>query len=434
MTEVIERKGAGPTMGESALRRVVAANYLFCQFGKFSLMPVLAVMLTQGGKGNASLAGLGMFAFLLCIGLSSLPVSRWLPRLPYSVTMAAGMVCSAAGFGALAFTTRPVPVVLALCLAGFGNSVHGVLVRVLVAENLSAEPARNIVYAIMQMATNAAAALGPFIAGALYVSGDNRPLIALVSVAYLAAAVTLLVGVPRGLRPPSTVRPAEGSPARLRALRDPECARAIALTVAGAFVYGQFYSAFALYVSLAIDSPMLRAVLLGGPPVVIVLLQSGVTVLANRRLRAGVAPNTLLAFGVIAFGSGIVLLGVGLPAVAGAAVAMAVFAFAEMLYAPMVSIAFNRLTKVSPIASSNLQGVSLTSGEALGSLFGGAVFLTSYHHGAGNWYWLGLGTAAIVGVCIHLAKAHSPAKARGQTHIHTGAEAHTTTAPRNEGH
>lgn len=412
MTEVVERPGVGQRMSESALRRIVGINYLCCQFGKFSLMPVLVVMLTDGGKRNASAAGFGMFAFLLCIGLSSLPVSRWLPRLPYAVTMAGGMLCSAAGFGALAFTTRPVPVLLALCLAGFGNSVHGVLVRVLVAETLAAEPARNIVYAIMQIATNIAAALGPFIAGALYVSGDGRPLLGFVAAAYLAAAVTLLVGLPGRLRPPRTIRRTDGARARLRALRDPECVRAIGLTVAGAFVYGQFYSAFALLVSLAIDSPVLRAVLLGGPPVAIVLLQSGVTVLVNRRLRAGVAPNTLLAVGVLAFGSGIVLLGVGLPVVAGAAVAMAVFAFAEMFYAPMVSIAFNRLTTVSPITSSSLQGVSLTTGEALGSLFGGAVFLTCYHHGGSDWYWLALGAATIAGVCLHLVKARTTTTAR----------------------
>ena len=70
--------------------------------------------------------------------------------------------------------------------------------------------------------------------------------------------------------------------------------RAFHARAPGAFAYGQFYSAFALFVALAIDSPMLRAVLLGGPPILIVLFQSGVTVLTNRRLRAGMAPITLL--------------------------------------------------------------------------------------------------------------------------------------------
>jgi MFS family permease len=394
-------------LSEPALRRTLGVNYLCCQFGKFSLMPVLAVMLARGSGGNASAAGFYLFAFLLCVGLSSLLVSRWLPRLPYSITMAAGMVCSAAGFSALAFTSRPVSVLLALCLAGFGNSIHGVLVRVLVADSLAGEPARNTVYGILQIATNVAAALGPFIAGVLYVSGNNRPLLGFVGIAYLVAAVTLLVGLPTRLRPPSTIRRTDGARARIRMVRDPECLRALALTAAGAFAYGQFYSAFALFVALAIDSPMLRAVLLGGPPILIVLFQSGVTVLTNRRLRAGMAPITLLAFSVIAFGAGIVLLGVGLPVVAGAAVAVAVFALAEMLFGPMVSIAFNRLTSVSPITSSNLQGVSLTSGEALGSLFGGAVFLACYHHGGGDWYWLALGTATIAGVSLHLTRART---------------------------
>ncbi|MFF5145038.1 MFS transporter [Streptomyces sp. NPDC013157] len=405
MTETVERTGAAFRLSERALRRTLGVNYLCCQFGKFSLMPVLAVMLARGSGGSASAAGFDMFAFLMCVGLSSLLISRWLPRLPYAVSMAAGMVCSGAGFGTLAFTDRPVSVLLALCLAGFGNSVHGVLVRVLVAESLTAESARNTVYGILQIATNAAAALGPFIAGVLYVAGDNRSLLAFVGIAYLAAAVSLLVGLPFGLRPPRTLRRIDGVRARMRTLRDPQCLRALALTAVGAFAYGQFYSAFALFVALAVEPAMLRAVLLGGPPILIVLFQSGVTALTNRRLRAGMAPQELLAIAVAAFGSGIVLLGVGLPVVAGAALAVAVFAFAEMLFGPMVSIAFNRLTNVSPITSSNFQGISLTTGEALGSLSGGAVFLACYHHGAGDWYWLALGAATLAGAGLHFARA-----------------------------
>ncbi|RSO05750.1 hypothetical protein DMH26_07565 [Streptomyces sp. WAC 05379] len=407
MTKTAERTGVSAVLSEPRLRYTLGINYLCCQFGKFSLMPVLALMLAQGGGGSTSAAGFQMFAFLMCVGLSSLLVSRWLPRLPYAVTMAAGMVCSGAGFGALAFTGRPVLVLLALCLAGFGNSVHGVLVRVLVAESLTAEPARNTVYGILQISTNAAAALGPFVAGLLYVAGDNRSLLAFVGIAYLAAAVSLLVGLPFRLRPPTAMRHADGARARMRTLRDPECLRALALTAVGAFAYGQFYSAFALFVALAVEPAMLRAVLLGGPPILIVLFQSGVTVLTNRRLRAGTAPLTLLALAVIAFGAGIVLLGVGLPVVAGAAVAVAVFAFAEMLFGPMVSVAFNRLTRVSSLASSNLQGISLTTGEALGSLSGGAVFLACYHHGTGDWYWLALGAATLASAGLHLARART---------------------------
>ncbi|MEV7028453.1 hypothetical protein, partial [Kitasatospora sp. NPDC093558] len=103
----------------------------------------------------------------------------------------------------------------------------------------------------------------------------------------------------------------------------------------------------------------------------------------------------------------IALLGVGLPAAAAAAAATVVFALAEMLYGPMVSTAFNRLTNVSPIASSNLQGVSLTTGEAVGSLFGGVVFLACYHRGSGDLYWLALGTATIAGIGLHLAKTRT---------------------------
>jgi hypothetical protein len=169
------------------------------------------------------------------------------------------------------------------------------------------------------------------------------------------------------------------------------------VTALGTFVYAQFYSAFALLVALAIDQALLRGALLAGPPVAIVCLQALVTTGANRYLRAGVAPVRLLTVATMVFGTAILLLGLGLPVVVGAVAAMAVFAVAEMLFTPMVSTAFNRIGNVSRLAASNLQALAWTAGEALGSLAGGAVFLSCYHHGAGGLYWLLLAVAAIAG-------------------------------------
>jgi predicted MFS family arabinose efflux permease len=284
--------------------------------------------------------------------------------------------------------------------------VNAVLARVLVAESIASEPGRNNIYSIQQIATNAAAALGPFIAGALYISGNGRPLLTFVSGAYALAGVSLVVGLPKQLRPPPAVRRGSGGlAAGLRLLRDPQCRKVSVLTAIGSFIYGQFYSAFALLVALAVDSTLLRGTLLGGPPVVIVVLQAVVTAVANRRLRAGVSPVTILVGAVLVFGGAIFLLGVGFPIVIGSIVAMTIWSFAEMLFTPMVSIAFNRITSVSRLGASNLQGVAWTVGEALGSLCGGAVFLVSYQHGLDNWYWLVLACATVLGVLPYLAAA-----------------------------
>ncbi|MEU0658509.1 MFS transporter [Streptomyces lavendulocolor] len=407
---------------EPVLRWTLGANYLLCSFGRFSLVPVLAIMLARqtGGAGWVT-SGLGLFGFIVFAGLSALLVSRWLPTFSYMTSMSAGTLCSALGFGLLAYTHDPVLTLVLLFLAGFGISVNAVLARVLVAESVASETGRNNIFSMQQIATNAAAALGPFLAGALYVSGNAAPLLAFVSVAYLLAGVALFIGLPRRLRPPRGPRTRGGGlAAGLRLLRDPECRRASVVTAFGAFVYGQFYSAFALLVALAIDSALLRGVLLGGPPVAIVILQAGVTAVVNRSLRAGVPPLTLLVRAVLVFGSALFLLGTGLPIVVGSVLAMTIWAFAEMLFTPVVSIAFTRITSVSRLAASNLQGVAWTTGEALGSLCGGAVFLLCHRHGAGSAYWLVLATATILGMLPYLRPRRVPSPVAPDTQAPAG--------------
>ncbi|MGW5049845.1 MFS transporter [Actinokineospora sp. NPDC004072] len=399
MTETTAQSSA-TGMSEPKLRLTIAVDYLLSNFGRFSLMPVLAVLLAVQSDGAEWLTtGVGLFGFMLCAGLSALLVTKWLPRFTYVTSMTASMAFSAVGFGLLAHTTHPLAAMGLLFVAGFGISVHAVLVRVLVAEVVPSETGRNNLYSIQQIATNAAAAFGPFIAGALYVSGDGRPLLTFVAGAYVLAGLSLLVGLPRGLRPPDTVRErGRGVAAGLRMLRDPECRGASAVTAIGSFAYAQFYSAFALLVALAVDSTLLRGALLAGPPIAIVIFQVLVTMAVNRYLRAGVRPLSILIVATALFGVAVVFLGVGLPVVLAATVAMAVFAVAEMIFTPMVSTTFNRISGVSRLAASNLQGVAWTAGEALGSLAGGALFLLAYQNGIAAVYWLAL--AAVTVACV----------------------------------
>jgi MFS transporter, DHA1 family, multidrug resistance protein len=408
-------RAAGARMSERALRSTMAFDYLLSNFGRFTLMPVMAIFLAVQSEGATWVTGVGLFAFMLCTGLSSLLVSRWLPRFSYAASMSVSMVLSAAGFGLLPYTTDPVTIMSLLLVAGFGISVHNALVRVLIAEMIESQTGRNNVYSIQQIATNAAAALGPFIAGALYVSGDGRPLLTFVGVAYLLAALSLVAGLPRGLYPPRTGREraagasgasgAAGFAGGARLMWEPRCRDASMVTAIGSFAYAQFYSAFALMVALAIDSTPLRGALLAGPPIIIVVLQTPVTAIANRHLVKGVPPLTILTVATLVFGCAMVFLAVGLPVVLGATVAMAVFASAEMLFTPMVSMTFNRITSVSRLAASNLQAFAWTSGEATGSLCGGALFLLCRERGMGGLYWLLLATATIAGGVTFLRRA-----------------------------
>jgi MFS family permease len=407
MTDVLDRASPSRT-GVSVLRFTVGADYLASGFARFSLVPVLAIMLTRSSGGASWVTGVGLFGFLVCAGLGALPVTRLVSRLRYVVTLPGGMLISAACFGLFDYVHGTWLPLTLLFGAGFGISVHTTLCRVLIVQCVPSEQSRNNIYCIQQVTTNAAGAVGPFIAGVLYINGDGRPLLVFVSGAYLLAAVVLLVGLPKTLTPPKTHAAQTTAQSRfagsMRLLRDPDGRRACLATTCGSFAYGQFYSAFALLVVLAIGPVLVRSALLAGPPLVIAVLQVAVTMVMNRRLRSGSTPLALMITGMVLFGVAIALLGIGMSVLIGSIVAMAVWSFAEMVFVPTVSLAFNRITTVSRMAASNLQGLAWTAGESLGSLCGGAIFLICYRHGAASAYWLALAAATFAGVlgCVRL--------------------------------
>ncbi|MFE3583958.1 MFS transporter [Streptomyces vinaceus] len=400
-------------MNRRAFTGWLAADHTAGNLGQYVVLPVLGVFLAAQ-VGGTWIVGTGLFLYSASAGVSALLVNRWLPRFGIVAAMTGGTALSALGFGLMPYTRAGAVQVLLIVLAGFGGSVHFLLSRVLVAEAVPDDIGRHRVYSVLQIAVNLAAALGPFLAAALYPAADPRLLFGVVAGCYLLAGLCLQFGIPKDLRPTPTSSRWPVSRAVLRLVRDDAAIRrTVALCVLGAFVYGQLYSAFALFVARDIDSAPVRAALLAAPAVAIVACQSAVTAATGRLLAKGHRPIALLVYGAALFSVSMVVLGTGLPVVLGAAVAVVLFSGAEMLFTPMVSTAFAALPVKSTLEAFNLRQVSWTAGEAVGSLAGGTLFLALDRAGLAQGYWLGVAlvTGALCGVLAHRVRRPHPAPA-----------------------
>jgi MFS family permease len=382
---------------------LLALDNLLGNLGQYSLVPVLGVLIATQDHGTGTGAvGIGLSVYFAAVGVSCLLVSRWLPRFRYTTAMCASAVLAAVGFGLLAFMHAFGALLVMLLVAGFGVSVHVVLARVLIAEHTSGDVERTRAYSLMNISINIAGAVGPFVASLLYVSGDGRPLVAMVATCYLLGAAVLLIGLPRVLRQ-AVQRPAPTGSAWpvsragvAAVMRHPQAWRTVVVATLATFLYAQFYSAFALLVADQVTSSLLRAVLLSGPAIAIVVLQHAVTAVVSVLLRRGTRPVTLLGAATLVFGVSFGALGVGLPLVAACLLSVALFALAEMVFTPMLNTAFAALPFESRLEALNFRQVCWTVGESLGSLCGGTLFLLLSQGGHGRIYWLALGAAAIV--------------------------------------
>lgn len=411
LTPVHDAAPTGPAVGVNRrLQLVLAGETLFGSLGLFSLFPVLGLLLAaRTPTAGTTWVGVGLFCYTASAGLSALLVNRWLPTLRYRTGTACSLLLSGVAFGLLTFVSSGWALCGLLVLAGLGYSSHFVLSRVLVAEMVHDDQGRNSIYSLLQISVNLAAACGPFIASFLYFA-DSRLLLGFVAACYLVAGAVFYLGGPSHRPPPTTTRWPLSRKVLGQALRTPSVRRVLLTTTLGAFGYAQFYSAFALFVGKGIDSAPLRAVLLAGPAAMIVLIQAGVTSVVNRMLGAGTPTVSVLFVATAVFGVAMLMLGLGLPVVLGAVLAVLVFSVAEMMFTPMVNTTFAGLSLGSSLESFNLRQVCWTSGEAVGSLAGGGVFLTLYLSGRGQLYWLALAVATLAGTGL-LAAASRRARA-----------------------
>jgi MFS family permease len=407
------RPPAGPDTGQPAtapgrLRAALALETLLGSLGLYSVIPVLGTLLAARSPGSgATIVGVGLFCYTASAGLSATLAAHWLRKLPYATGMVGAVLLSAAAFWLLPRAGADWLLCALLVLAGFGVSAHFLYSRVLIAEVVRHDIGRNQVFSLLQIAVNAAAALGPFIANALYSPSQPQKLMSVVALCYAAAAVALLPGVPRGSRPPAT---SGRWPVGRRVLRQvvtvPRIRRTVLVSVLGTFVYAQFYSAFVFYVAKEFDSAALRSFLVAGPAIWIVVLQAGVTAVISRLMRRGTTPFAVLGGANLLFGVSMTTLGLGLDPAVGAVLAVLVFSVAEMAFGPMVSTAYAGLPVDSTLEAFNLRQVCWSFGEALGALSGGALFVALHGQGRGWLYWVTLGAVTLTATGLLQFLAH----------------------------
>lgn len=376
------------------LTLVLSAHHLLVSLGLYTVMPVLALVLSQQATGAA---GPGLFCYTASAGSGSLLISRWLSRRRYLPTMIAGTILAATGFGLLPYADGTLGPLALLLAAGFGMSLHSLLSRILVAEIVTDDIGRQRLFSTLMIAINIAASIGPFLAMATYFNGDSRPLFTVVAGCYLLAGASLTFGVRPGLLTPASSTRWPISRTTLRTTLRETTARATVLaTLVGTFLYAQLSSSLVLLLAEEIASASMRAVLLATPAVGIVVLQTPATAVMARLMGRGVPPFVFACTASLGFGSAMLVLGSGLPPAPAIVTAIILFTLAEPFFHSTVSTAFAGLPTASRLEAFNLRQVCWTTGEALGALCGGALFLLLHRNGHGHIYWLILGISTMI--------------------------------------
>lgn len=333
--------------------------------------------------------------------LSSLFVSGRLESLSPKRCMVAALFLPAASFAALAFARGLPAVFVLLVVAGLGISVNGLVARALVANEVPERDQRLTVFSAVNVAVNVAASSGPLLGALLYRPDAPERLLVPVGACYLAASLLVAAVLPR-----TPGRPGGASSLRDRGralvgpLRAPGVWRMAAFCGLGWFLYAQLFSALPLFLIDVVHQRELAATYFTANAVLVIALQAPIGRVATRLLGAGRTPAGVMAMGCVLLVGAFAGLGVFGWAIALGYVAIALFSLGEMLFTPLVDIAFAEIPGLSMLDRYNGRQVVAAAGESLGSFAGAAGYLVARGVGGPSLYWLLLAAGASLALLL----------------------------------
>ncbi|MCZ7413973.1 MULTISPECIES: MFS transporter [unclassified Streptomyces] len=396
--------------------RPLLLQYVIAFTSRFALAPVLPVLLKDGLQQPGLVVGLALFAFACSSRAGSIVLSPWLAGRSGVRLLLLANLLSGGAFALLALTSSAVPLIVLLAAGGTGVSLNGLIVRSVVAEWTSGTGSQVTAFAKLNVMLNLAASVGPLIGTALLDTSAPRRLLLVLAAGYLAAALVMLVVARRGdegYQPDGRRRFSFREHWGL--LRtSPFLRRLMVTSTIGWFLYAQLYSALPIYLFSTSDSKLQVASYFTMSAVLIVLVQVPVSKGVARLLDRGLDLMTVLFTGLALFAAAFVVLALsgGDPVVLYAAVA--VFTLGEILFAPTVDSAFAAAGEASSssfVATFTGKQITLATGESIGALIGGSVFLAVRDSlSPALYWWLCAAVTAVAVAALVTGRVRTPVR------------------------
>jgi predicted MFS family arabinose efflux permease len=321
-------------------------------------------------------------------------VGRRLP-IVWSFLAASAITASLAAFGdrkALAFA-------LVVALGVVGAPAYS-LDRVLVADLVPEEEAREAGYATLRVAGNLGVFAGPPLAALLIAAGGWTAFLAAITALGLAGAAAALALLPRDAVPAGAGRPPGGA-LRL-VVRDRPFVLLLVSTLLGFFVYCGFETVLpVIAVSTYGLSPATWGLLVAISPLLVVLLQLRLT-----RAASGIPAGRRLAGALLLMGLPFLAL-TGASSVGAIAAVIVVFVLGEMLWTPTTQAVAAGLAP-PPVRGTYFGALAATTGPAWTLAPFLALELRTHAGVAAVWVLFAVLAAAGAAAGLAAARSHAP--------------------------
>lgn len=358
---------AGSQQRRSNAFLLLLAEWSISNLGHYAVLSILAIYFLQTLTLPPGQAAALVLIFSLSLRLSRILLAPLVDRLVPRTAITLALFVSALGYLSLSIATVPATIVAALLVIGAGVGTNVLAVKTMAANTAREGQSPLLRYASLSMGLNFAAAVGPIIGSALFLSWRPTSVFVLAAVAYAAAGII-------ALRLPRSEHRAAERPswiAGIKAnLRLPAMRRAMLFTALSFFLYSQLYATLPLFVQSGLQTPSLLGTYLTLNAVLVI---GGQLPLSKLLTHWGASASTLLLAGYLLFGVGFSLLWF-FPLWQIAYVAVVFWTLGEMLIMPMLdTLVAEGVPAAQRTVAFALSGLAVGIGDGLGSSVGVAL-------------------------------------------------------------
>lgn len=385
-----------------ALGWVFAGQTLITELGFFALFPILGLLLQRTHDLQLAEVALPVTVFTVAVrgGFLFAPLLGRANRLESWLVVS--LLATASSFGVLALTRATWLVTLLLATAGLGISLYLTVVRALVAEKVEMSRARTTTFALLNLALNVSASIGPLLGAFLMARALGVTVYGVVAAAYGVGALVMAV-IARRAR--ASVRgQAQAEPERSVRWRELFTVLFVNarfrhfsyVNAVGRCLYAQLFATLPLhYVALqGADSSMGAVFTLNA--VLVVLFQMPISAAVERRSSAQRrALERWFGAAYLVFALAFLLLGVTSPYLAGIYIAVAVFTLGELVFTPVGHTVVASMGRSGEhLLFFSARGLSDIVGEGVGVYLSIRGLAALQARGHADLYWIGLAVLA----------------------------------------
>jgi MFS transporter, DHA1 family, multidrug resistance protein len=374
---------------------IICLDYLLTHLGYFTLIPVLALVLTSSSGFSLAEVAVATFIFTISFRSGKFFTGPILDGVPPKITIICGVFLSGISFIVIGFIESFLAINIFLIMVGIGISANGLAAKSSISY-LGNNDGKSLRYfSNINIFVNIAASVGPLIGTLLLGTKFERYIFQLSGLFYILAGFLVWSLLSKSDLQETRVRTVKFWTSYKEIITDKPYVKFLLFNSFGWFFYSQLFMTLPYFVAKTYQLENRLGILYTLNALMVIFLQLFITSIVEKYFPEG-KENLRLLTAFLFFGASFIVAGV-FHSFTMLFVMIILFTIAEMIFTPSVDATVSKLCKPEfRVTYFSILGISTALGEGLGSFVGLRLVDIFLQYDVPNLFWMILASFAIL--------------------------------------